>query len=261
MNPNTEILAPVPVETLGSGLLVTRQSLTAVKTRIGLLQEFFSNQLTRGLDYGWVPGSDKPSLFQPGAQKLAQLFGLVAQKVPTHKEIDHEKNYAMFSYRADIFYGKEARLVAQCEGSCNSKEKKYATRAVYEKKTKKFLRTEDTPICDVMNTLQKMAQKRAYVGGILEATGGSYLFTQDIDTPEDAAALGLDQRTARKVVENVEIPKVTSARRVQSQEIISCTKVLEDGELCGRKMMIDRFDAAKWYCAGCGSHAPRQQIH
>jgi len=48
---------------------------------------------------------------------------------------------------------------------------------------------ENPDIADTYNTVLKMAKKRAYVDGILSATGASDIFTQDIeDMPQFAAA-------------------------------------------------------------------------
>jgi hypothetical protein len=46
-------------------------------------------------------------------------------------------------------------------------------------------KAENPDIADVYNTVLKMAKKRAYIDGILSATGASDIFTQDLE-PEDA---------------------------------------------------------------------------
>jgi hypothetical protein len=46
--------------------------------------------------------------------------------------------------------------------------------------------------CDMVNTLQKMAQKRAYVGACLQATGASEFFTQDIEDIDFAVQVDPD---------------------------------------------------------------------
>jgi hypothetical protein len=81
-------------------------------------------------------------------------------------------------------------------GSCNSNEKKYKTRAVYINKAtpeevEQSLRKErrgnyDVYIIkqdpwEVQNTLYKMACKRALLAATLNVTAASDLFTQDVD--------------------------------------------------------------------------------
>lgn len=242
--PSTElVLDEKAIETLGAGLPVTRADLDTVRSRISLMKEFVQTQLRQDVDYGVIPGCHAPSLYQPGAQKLARLFGLTVQKTRTHQEIDREHNFAMFTYRADVYHARTNQLLAQCEGSANSQEKKWANRTVKGSR-------EITPICDVMNTLQKMAQKRAMVGAVIEAVGASDFFTQDIDSPEDARNIGMRPEPTRA---KASIPKATSAHRSDQSEVMTCD--------CGNTMMISKYNEAEWYCNpntnGCGAKKPR----
>lgn len=242
MTPPTTELVPLEekqLEILGAGLPVTRQDLETLQLQKDLLTEFFRKQLRKDIDYGVIPGTKQPSLFQPGAQKLARLFGLTVKKTCTHREVDREGNYATFTYRADVYHPRTREIIAQCEGSTNSQEKKWATR--YSQGAK-----ENTPITDILNTLQKMAQKRAFVGGVIEAVGASDFFTQDIDSPEDAKTLGIRPEPTRV---KAEVPKTVSAHRSDESEVQRCD--------CGNVMMISNFNEAEWYCTKCKAKKPR----
>lgn len=244
--PKTELvpLEEKQIEVLGAGLPVTRQDLESVRDRISLLKEFVQTQLRKDVDYGIIPGCKAPSLYQPGAQKMARLFGLTVQKVCTHREVDRENNYAAFTYQASVYHARTGQLIAQCEGSTNSQEKKWAARRVNGA-------LEATPICDILNTLQKMAQKRAFVGGIIEACAASDFFTQDVDSPEEAAHLGIRPEPKRA---QATVPKATSAHRRDLTEVGLCD--------CGHEMMISRYNEAEWYCnpkaGGCGLKRERK---
>lgn len=231
------------IEVLAAGLPVTRQDLESIRERISILKEFVRSQMVVDVDYGVIPGTPKPSLFQPGAQKLARLFGLTAKKERTDVEMDKHGNFAMYTYRADIYHARSGQLIATCEGSCNSKEKKYAHRRINGA-------LEETPIFDILNTLQKMAQKRAFVGGVIEAVGASDFFTQDIDSPEDAKNLGGREEPKRV---KATVPKATAAHRKDASEVETCD--------CGKVMMISKYNEAEWYCnkntGGCGAVRPR----
>lgn len=231
------------IEVLGAGLPVTRQDLETTKERISLLKQFVATQLKKDTDYGIIPGCHAPSLYQPGAQKFARLFGLTVQKACTHREVDRENNFATFTYKATVFHARSGQLLAECEGSTNSQEKKWAVR-----KVKGVL--EVTPVCDVLNTLQKMAQKRAFVGAIIEACAASDFFTQDIDSPEDAATLGMRSEPSRA---SVSIPQTVSAHSNDESEPMKCD--------CGNTMMVSKYNQAEWYCnpkaSGCGAKKPR----
>jgi hypothetical protein len=155
------------------------------------------------------------------------------------------RHFAMFSYMAEAYNLQTGVALAQCEGSCNSQEKKYRERTVKGLK-------EATPIADVMNTLQKMAQKRAYVGAIIQATGASDLFTQDIDSAEDADQLGVSNRPEPKKAAVI-IPKVTSAKSEDQASAPIC---------CEKPMMVSKFidrelGHAPFYCMACKRKEPR----
>lgn len=178
-------------ENFSVSLPVTRDMLRGMQEQRSLLKEFVSSQLVRDVDYGVIPGTVKATLYKPGAEKLRGLFGLNVTMDCTFNKIDDSKNFAMFTYKAKVFRGEN--LIAECEGSTNSQEQKYKERKVWrydEKQRKKVQIKEATPVFDVINTLQKMAQKRAFVGAIILATGAGDFFTQDIDDPEDASTIG-----------------------------------------------------------------------
>lgn len=176
---------------------VSKQDLDALAEKRKVLKEFVGKQLKKGNDsdgdYSVIEGTKKPSLLKPGAEKLCQLFGLKTEMEKTEQILDHNGNFAMLTYRCTVIHIRTGEQIAQCEASCNSKEKKYATRSRWIKAKGKADEkvVEETPIYDVLNTLMKMAQKRAFVGAVIMATGASDFFTQDIETDEDAIAQGL----------------------------------------------------------------------
>ncbi len=179
-------------EVFSPNLPVTRGMLENMQLQRDLLREFVSSQLTKDVDYGIVPGTKKPSLLKPGAEKLRGLFGLNVKLDCTHRDLDKVNNYASFSYKAQVFRGDN--LISECEGSTNSQEQKYKERKVwrYDEKVKKKVEIKEiTPVFDILNTLQKMAQKRAFVGAVILAVGASDFFSQDIDEPEDAKNIGV----------------------------------------------------------------------
>lgn len=194
----------------GSNLPVTRDDFEALSAQRALLLEFVAKQLRRDVDFGVIPGTPKSSLFKPGAEKLSRLFGLGARFTLIDKTLDLDKNFALFNYKCEVFHLKSGQVVAECEGTANSQEKKYKERTVWEwseQAKKKVARKEVTPVCDVLNTLQKMAQKRAYVGAVILATGASDFFTQDIDDIEDGRSVGVSAGETGAI--KTSVPKVT----------------------------------------------------
>lgn len=186
---------------------VSELMLNELKQQRALLMQYVSSQLVKDVDYGVIPGTKKPSLYKPGAEKLRTLFSLSVKVDMVDKELDRIGNFAMFTYKATV--SRNGTLLAECDGACNSQEKKYKERTswIYDvNQKKKVPKTEVTPVCDILNTLQKMAQKRAFVGAILLACGASDFFTQDIDDPEDAQTIG----AAAKDVTESAVPNVVN---------------------------------------------------
>lgn len=178
------------------------------KSQIAEYQEFLANYdsfingvLVDKVDYGEIPGVEKPSLFKPGAEKLEKLMFLSHEKVCIEKIVTDD--FISFTYQTRV-YDKAGNLKATCEGNCNSKEKKYRSVTVFEnqatpeqkekgtrvekqsKAGKKYFVyvVEKDDYYDIQNTIMKMAQKRSYVGAILEATNSSGRFTQDVEEME-----------------------------------------------------------------------------
>ena len=222
----------------------------------GEFNKFVRRVLTIDVDYGVIPGtSQKPVLLKPGAEKMSRFFSLFVDVVPSSSTEQWdvkitEEDFPLFSYDY-IAYAKdlEGRIIASCEGNCNSYEIKYRWRweqsvpagwnekklqfepgtqvefdfaiknaettgqygkpeeywqewqddiasgkaIAIKKKTRRgqeleawqrdgsLYRVPNLNIHDQINTLKKMAQKRAFVGAVLLATGASEYFTQDLE--------------------------------------------------------------------------------
>lgn len=177
---------------------LTRADLERMKEHRALIQEFVKSQLKEGIenDYAVIPGTKKPSLLKPGAEKLLRLFNLGARVRMAEKEIDRDQNFAFFAYRCEVYNLATGIVIAECEGAANSQEVKYKERKVWRNgpSGRKEQFTEQTPISDILNTLMKMAQKRAVVGAAILATGASDFFSQDVESREDAEAVGMRAR-------------------------------------------------------------------
>jgi hypothetical protein len=95
-------------------------------------KDFIDGILRSGVDFGVIPGSDKPALFKPGAEKMVSFFGLS----PTFDDIatiedwtgEQHNGEPFFYYRQKCKLYKGERVIATADGSCNSWEKKYRYR-------------------------------------------------------------------------------------------------------------------------------------
>jgi len=156
------------------------------------IQEIMEAVMRKGEHYGVIPGTPKPTLFKPGAEKLAFTFRLNPEYEETDSTIKRD-DFISYTIRCTLYHIPSGRRVASGMGSCNSKEKKYR---------KQLEKSGETPH-DLDNTFLKMACKRALVAAVLNATAASDIFTQDI---EDLQINGQDEKAA-------EAPKPTEGKQ------------------------------------------------
>ena len=99
--------------------------------RRNAIVEFVSKAMVKGVDFGVIPGTDKPTLLKPGAEKLCTLFHLAPKFVLVDSEKDwtgkeHGEPFFYFSYKCELRFSDQ--LISEGDGSCNSWEKKYRWR-------------------------------------------------------------------------------------------------------------------------------------
>lgn len=163
----------------GGPMAVEVMDLELAKRQLGQLQLFVKNQMREDVDFGQIPGCHKPSLFKPGAEKLLFFHGLGCrlEAVSPDTIADWKTPFFNYCYRATVYSPRTGHVIATAEGSCNSQEKKYKERDAK----------------DMVNTFQKMAQKRAMVAATLMACRASDIFTEQ-EEPEDGNTATGDQK-------------------------------------------------------------------
>lgn len=219
-------------------------------------QEFINAVFRENLDFGEIPGSTKPALLKPGAEKMVSLFGLS----PAFEDVEKIEDWTGAAHNGEPFFyyrirctlhHRNGRSMGSADGSCNSWEKKYRYRWMQESevpagmdKTKLVTRggkisefafaiekaetsgqygkpaeywkrftdaianntaakttrktktgkmmdaweidstvyqVPNPDMAEQVNTVLKMAQKRALIAAVLIVTGVSDYFTQDLD--------------------------------------------------------------------------------
>lgn len=174
------------------------------------------NKMENGIHYGTIAGSPKPCLFKAGAEYLLVLFRLCPLYELVDVKKDIENNFISYVTRCSLVYMEDEKKVATGMGSCNNFEKKYRYKWIKDDKpsekdllqmiaegTGKFLevwennkkvkrwhkRVVSNESCfELDNTLLKMSNKRALVAAVLNATGASAIFTQDLEDMEEPEA-------------------------------------------------------------------------
>lgn len=159
--------------------LSTEELVAAHKAWVAVIQDV----LEPGRDYGIVPGTDRPTLFKPGAERIALAgrfkpdFEIVEAEVDHDREIRWKKrdrdgrpregvSLGVYRYvvRCRLIRRETGEVVGDGLGAASTLESKYVDRPR-----------------DVENTILKMAEKRAFVGAILTTLGLSDRFEGDAE--------------------------------------------------------------------------------
>jgi len=198
----------------------------AMRQQVNLIQEVMREVMQKDQHYGVVPGcGNKPALLKPGAEKLAMTFRLRpiikehGEDVKITMMENGHRDYLVFCH----VYNMGGVELATGVGSASTMESKYRYRRGvdfkvigdkipkdYKEQKEKYRRdgfgaknidgswkwveyskadrSENPDIADTYNTVLKIAKKRAFVDGVLSATGASDIFTQDLEEDDVAAA-------------------------------------------------------------------------
>lgn len=185
-------------------------SLTEIKNQVNTIQHVMREVMKPDEHYGTIPGcGPKPTLLQPGAQKLALTF----QFAPIYQvhQTDQKGGHREYQVTTRLQGRQNGQFIGEGVGVCSTREGKFLYRTVKTptgqpipadaKENKGAYRAQgfvmskennqwvwckiekiehDNP-ADYYNTAIKMAKKRAYVDAVLTATAASDIFTQDIE--------------------------------------------------------------------------------
>lgn len=207
-------LALMPAMTIGQAV-----------ERYQAMAQFVQELLVEDVDFGRIPGTDKPTLLKPGAEKLVAFFGLSAafelrDQIEDWTGEDHGGE-PFFYFRYSCHLRTVRRIAGEGVGSCNSWETKYryrrARRVCPDCGEQAIIKGKEEYgggwVCwktkggcgnkwpdgapaiegqelgqilnenpaDLVNTIDKMGQKRALVAATLITVNASAFFTQDMD--------------------------------------------------------------------------------
>jgi hypothetical protein len=123
IEPGTLALASMSDQEFANRLVM----LKAGRVRIATIQR---ELLRPGVDYGVIPGTAKPTLLKPGAEKLCDFYRFAADFTPSIEYGDGETTPAIrVLVRATLHLGSlDAPVVAVGYGEANSWEKRYRYR-------------------------------------------------------------------------------------------------------------------------------------
>ncbi len=201
--------------------LPSRSHVQATLQQVEEFRALVHSELREGPDYGTIPGTSKPTLLKPGAEKIAKLLGLADKYEIIDKTAEWEKGLFQYEVRCSLVSIRTGQIVAQGVGECNSYESKYRYReakrlcpecgaeAIIKGKveygggwvcfgkiggcgakwgdgasvieSQKIGRVLNEDPADQVNTILKMAKKRSLIDAALSVGSLSNLFTQDLE--------------------------------------------------------------------------------
>jgi hypothetical protein len=252
--------------------------------RLAVIRDAMENSMVEGVDYGVIPGTAKPTLLKPGAEKLGVLFQLDVQIV--NEQAPGPGDHLTVTSKATAYHAPTGTRVGYGEGLCTTRERKYAYRnqqrtcptcnvaaiikgkaeygggwvcfkkkggcgakfadgaAEIESQTVGEIDNPDLP--DLWNTAIKMGEKRARVDVILAVTGASALFTQDAEDLPGAET----PATTEPVEQGPPYgPEVDNAQLVLARKAIGYLLHVEPGDQ-------QVTEACRWLATDAGGYLP-----
>ena len=191
-----------------------------------------------GGDYGTIPGAGKKRvLLKSGADKLCELYGLYDEYEIQAVE-DFDTNLFYYKIKCILKSRRDDSTVGTGVGSCSTYESKYRWRdsqrkcpkcdaatiikgkdefgggwlcwakkggcgAKFKDDEKSIMnqvigRVENPDLHDTVNTVLKMAKKRAKIDAVIAVTRSSGIFTQDLEEMQPATAKPVEVSTEPK---------------------------------------------------------------
>lgn len=191
-------------------------SVKEVLTQSLIVHEILTRVMVQDIHYGTLPGCKKPSLYQPGAEKICTTFRL-APKYETEDLSEPRDNFYRYRVRCSLYTIRDGLFVGSAMGEASTAEEKYQWEAALnqrhfdatdpDKRRIKFKKNAHVDggveeilqvqqnAADLANTVLKMACKRALTSVTKGATAASDIF--DVDLEEEAVGkLAKDEQEA-----------------------------------------------------------------
>ena len=194
---------------------INLQQIQGTLTKITQFQQLVQSQLKQNHDYGIIPGTPKPTLLKPGAEKILMLMGLRSEFEIVDSTRDFEKGFFQYQVRCKLYRGDI--LITEGLGAANTKERKYLKQDPYT----------------IDNTVLKIAKKRALIDAVLLVASLSEVFTQDIEDM-DLEGNQLPQTEQQRQQQSLTPDSDDTISKAQAKRMYALSN--GDAELCKRVM-------------------------
>ena len=194
---------------------ISLQQIQGTLTKITQFQQLVQSQLKQNHDYGIIPGTPKPTLLKPGAEKILMLMGLRSEFEIVDSARDFEKGFFQYQVRSKLYRGDI--LITEGLGAANTKESRYLKHDPYS----------------IDNTVLKIAKKRALIDATLLVASLSEVFTQDVEDL-DLKGNQLPQNEKQRQQQSLTPDSNDTISKAQAKRMYALAK--GDAELCKKIM-------------------------
>jgi hypothetical protein len=171
---------------------------SVVVERTKRVREVMEAVMKTGVHFGTIPGTQKPTLYQPGADVIAVTFR-IAPKIANVEDLSIPGECVRYRVTVRGIHQQTEEFLGEGTGECSSDEEKYRWRkpvcdqewheAPEDRRREKWFSGQKpwkgkqirTSPADVANTVLKMAVKRGKIAMILNVTAASDVFSQDLE--------------------------------------------------------------------------------
>lgn len=225
-----------------SGLVASdgRMSAQQVLQHAVTVQEVMRSVMRPDVHYGKIPGTDKPTLYQPGADVLCMTFRISQRFAVEDLSTSDAIRYRVtctgthqgtgVELGTGIGEGSTGEEKYKWRRSVSDKEFDATPPAMRRVKFGKSYETKQvrTEPADVANTVLKMAAKRAKIAMVLNVTAASDMFGQDLEDLDAALRDSLTGADASAAAAAPAAPPVWPADAFAAQ-LPRWTKAVESG--------------------------------
>lgn len=182
------------------------EAVSAAMNKIASFQSIVQKTLKVDHDYGVIPGTQKPTLLKPGAEKILMLMGVTSEYEVIEQVTDYADGFFAYTVRATL--SKGGVKITEGLGHANTRESRYTNRWVTSGKIPEGLDRDSLQTREreskfkegetyteyliansdgftLANTVLKMAKKRSQVDAVLTIASLSEIFTQDLEDLPD----------------------------------------------------------------------------
>ena len=226
-----------------SGLVASdgRMSAQQVLQHAVTVQEVMRSVMRPDVHYGKIPGTDKPTLYQPGADVLCMTFRIAQRFAVEDLSTADAIRYRVtctgthqttgIELGTGIGEGSTGEEKYKWRRSVSDKEFDATPTAMRRVKYGKSYETKQvrTEPADVANTVLKMAAKRAKIAMVLNVTAASDMFGQDLEDLDAALRDSLTGADAAAAAPTAPAAPPTWPAEAFAAQLPRWTKAVEAG--------------------------------